>query len=151
MSIQPQFAEAILNGTKRVEFRKRRLAHDVTTVLMYATLPVGRVVGVFEVAGYDVASPSVLWERHKAHAGIARSRYRDYYRGWSTAVGILVRDVRALSRPVALSELHPALAAPQSFVYLALHPGCTESSSGSGLWEAITMPSDSLVTTTGRA
>ena len=45
MSIHPRYAEAILSGQKRVEFRKRRLAPDVTTVLVYATQPVGVLVG----------------------------------------------------------------------------------------------------------
>ena len=122
MSIKPQFAEAILDGTKLVEFRKRRLAPDVTTVLIYATMPVGRVIGAFEVAGYDVDSPTAVWERHKGHAGISRAGYRDYYRGAGSAVGIRVRDARRLARPLTLAEIDPSLPAPQSFVYLTMNP-----------------------------
>ncbi|NTW39444.1 MAG: hypothetical protein HGA44_06075 [Cellulomonadaceae bacterium] len=122
MSIRPPFAEAILAGTKLVEFRKRRLAPDVTTVLIYSTMPVGRVVGTFEVAGYDVGSPTSVWERHKTHAGISRAGYRDYYRGTASAVGILVRDARRLARPLRLAELDELLSVPQSFVYLTLNP-----------------------------
>jgi predicted transcriptional regulator len=122
MSIHPRFAEAILSGAKGIEFRKRRLAPDVSTVLIYATRPVGMVVGVFEIAGYDIDSASALWDRHRHHAGIARREYRDYYRGSRRAIGILVRDNRALARPLALDELDPALTAPQSFRYLELAP-----------------------------
>ena len=43
MSIHPVYANAILTGDKKVEFRKRRLAADVTHVLVYATAPeIGR-------------------------------------------------------------------------------------------------------------
>lgn len=122
MSIKPQFADAILAGTKRVEFRKRRLAPDVTTVLIYSTMPVGRIVGAFEVAGYDIASPTAVWERHKGHAGITRVGYREYYRGSPRAVGILVKEARRLARPVRLTELDQKLTAPQSFLYLPLNP-----------------------------
>jgi len=122
MSIRPQYASAILAGTKHVEFRKRRLAPDVTTVLIYATMPVGRIVGVFGVADYDTGSPTAVWERHKAHAGISREGYRDYYRGHRRAVAIVVADPRRLERPLELTELDPALRAPQSFCYLALDP-----------------------------
>lgn len=123
MSIKPQYAEAILAGTKLVEFRKRRLASDVTTVLIYATMPVGRVVGAFEVAGYDIASPTEVWKRHQDHAGIARAAYRDYYRGHKSAVGIHIKDARRLAAPLRLTDLDERLVAPQSFVYLALNPG----------------------------
>jgi len=122
MSIHPRFAEAILSGAKGIEFRKRRLAPDVSTVLIYATRPVGMIVGVFEVGGYDIDSASALWTRHRHHAGIVRKDYRDYFRGSKRAVGILVRDPRALSRPVALRELDASLTAPQSFRYIGLSP-----------------------------
>lgn len=123
MSIKPQFAEEILAGTKLVEFRKRRLAPDVTTVMIYSTMPVGRLVGVFDVAGYDVGSPTAIWERHKHHAGISRSGYRDYYRGHASAVAIEVADARRLARSLLLSELDAGLRPPQSFCYLELDPG----------------------------
>ncbi|NYD85757.1 putative transcriptional regulator [Cellulomonas oligotrophica] len=137
MSIRPPFADAILEGTKLVEFRKRRLAPDVTTVLIYATLPVGRVVGVFEIAGYDVGSPTAVWERHKSHAGIGRAGYRDYYRGSNQAVGLLVRDARRLSRSIALADLDPTLPVPQSFLYLALDPRASEMRPRGTGWEAL--------------
>ena len=123
MSIRPEFADRILDGSKRVEFRKRRLAPDITTVLIYATMPVGRVIGAFEVGGYDIGAPTAVWERHKKHAGISRAGYRRYFSGDTTAVGILVKDARRLANPLALTELDEALRVPQSFVYLALNPG----------------------------
>lgn len=122
MSIHPKYAESILDGKKRVEFRKRRLAPDVSVVLLYATMPVGRVIGVLEVEGYDVGSPSALWERHKAHAGISRAAFRDYYRGTKTAVALLVRDPKRLPRAISLRELDPDLRPPQSFLYIELNP-----------------------------
>lgn len=139
MSIRPQFAEGILDRTKLVEFRKRRLAPDVATVLIYATVPVGRIVGVFEVAGQQVASPTVLWEMHKAHAGIARAAYRTYYQGRRSAVGILIADARRLERPIMLAELDPALVAPQSFAYLELNPCGPHSHVRTRLREALTV------------
>ncbi|HEY3548523.1 MAG TPA: ASCH domain-containing protein [Propionicimonas sp.] len=122
MSIHPQYAERLLDGSKRVEFRKRPLAPDVTTVLIYATMPVGQLVGAFEIDGYDISSPSAVWETHKSHAGITRSDFRRYFSGHRRAVGILVRDARRLDRPLPLSELDDTLRPPQSFRYLELCP-----------------------------
>lgn len=122
MSIHPEYAERLLDGSKRVEFRKRPLAADVTTVLIYATMPVGQLVGAFEIDGYDISSPSAVWERHKSHAGISRSNFRRYFSGRRRAVGILVRDARRLDRPLPLSELDDTLRPPQSFRYLELSP-----------------------------
>ncbi len=119
MSIHPAYADAILAGIKRVEFRKRRLAPDVSTVLIYATLPVGRMIGAFEVLGHDVAPPDELWDRHSQHAGISKTGYREYYAQTQAAVGILIGRVQRLPQPRMLTELHGLSRPPQSFSYLS--------------------------------
>ena len=118
MSIRPEFAEAIMDGTKQVEFRKRALAHDVALVVVYATLPVGRILGTFTVAGQVKKSPNTLWKSYRAVAGIDRSGYRDYFANTTEAVGILVGEVHVLDEPMRLDEIDPQLRAPQSFQYL---------------------------------
>ena len=119
MSIHPQYADAILAGTKRVEFRKRRLAADVSTVVIYATQPVGRILGTFEVLGHDVAAPDELWDRHSAHAGISAAGFRAYYAHTPTAVGILVGDVQRLPQPRQVTDVPGISRPPQSFRYLS--------------------------------
>jgi predicted transcriptional regulator len=119
MSIRPQYADAILTGTKRVEFRKRRLAPDVSTVVIYATLPVGRIIGAFEVLGHDVAPPAELWKRHRAHAGISRTGYREYFANTAAAVGILVGGARRLPNPRLVTDVPGLSRPPQSFSYLS--------------------------------
>ena len=118
MSIHPQYADAILAGTKRVEFRKRRLAPDVSTVVIYATQPVGRIVGTFEVLGHDVAPPAELWDRHGTHAGISLTGYDEYYAQTPAAVGILIGSVQQLSQPRQVTDLPGVSRPPQSFSYL---------------------------------
>ncbi|WP_369009144.1 ASCH domain-containing protein, partial [Escherichia coli] len=45
LSIKPEFAEKILNGTKRFEFRKGIFKNpQISTVVIYATMPLGKVV-----------------------------------------------------------------------------------------------------------
>ena len=75
MSVRPQFAAAILNGSKRVEFRKRPLVADIGTVVIYATAPVGAVVGEFGVVGQVVGTPEDLWARFAEVAGIDREGF----------------------------------------------------------------------------
>lgn len=61
MSIHPRYAWAILEGRKTVEFRKRRLADDVTHVVIYSTVPDRAVVGYFTVEGQETSTPASLW------------------------------------------------------------------------------------------
>ena len=118
MSIRPQFAAAILDGSKRVEFRKRPLAADIGTVVIYATKPVGAVVGEFVVGEQAVGKPEELWVRFAEVAGIDREGFFNYYDGSARAVGIVIGRVDRYDQPRPLSEVHPGARPPQSFKYL---------------------------------
>lgn len=118
MAIQPQYAQAILAGEKTVEFRKRGLAPDIDTVLIYETAPTQRVVGMFRVDDTVRLSPGGLWRRFGSVGSIARGDFMSYYDTTPTAVGLVVGSVVALAIPVALADLRPTPAVPQSFSYL---------------------------------
>lgn len=118
MAIHPQYAEAILDGRKRVEFRKRPLAADVSTVVIYATTPVKRIVGEFTVGRTVLARPSRLWEIAGEDGAIDPEAYTSYFAGSDNAAGLVVAAARRYPRSVALAELEPTPAVPQSFTYL---------------------------------
>lgn len=118
MSIHPQYARAILDGTKKVEFRKRPLAGDVTHVVVYATAPVSAVVGVFSVTGQTTASPTSLWQRFKKVAGISQDGFDAYFDGRDSATGIGVGDVVVLEEPLCLRDDLGIGRPPQSYQYV---------------------------------
>jgi|GEM_PF-196720 predicted transcriptional regulator len=118
MAIQPAYARRILAGLKKVEFRKRPLAEDVRTVLIYETAPTQRVIGTFTVAAVEILPPAELWSRFSDVAGIDYDDFRAYYSSTSSAVALRVANPAALERPVPLGALRPVPAVPQSFVYL---------------------------------
>lgn len=120
LSIKPEYAESILNGTKRYEFRRRVHADDrVRTVVIYATLPVGKVVGEFTIEEVHAAPPKNLWSRTKAASGITKSFFSEYFAGREVAYAIEVKKVKRYSRPKSLHEVLPSGVAPQSYAYLA--------------------------------
>jgi predicted transcriptional regulator len=119
MSIHPQYAEAIVDGRKRVEFRKRPLAADVDIVVIYATSPVRAIIGWFTVRETLRAAPEDIWHRLHAVGEISWSDFQAYYSGCSEAVALLIGEVQRLAEPVALSQICPRPATPQSFNYLS--------------------------------
>jgi predicted transcriptional regulator len=117
-SIHPGYAQAILDGTKQVEFRKTAPAPDIKIALIYATAPVMKVVGYFEISEVVRATPRALWGRFGAVGGIGKADYDTYYGDAAQACGLAVARAQALTEPVPLSALRPDLRAPQSFQYL---------------------------------
>jgi predicted transcriptional regulator len=124
MSVHPRYAEAIMDGSKKVEFRKRALASDVVVVWVYATAPVQRIVGYFEVDATVMATPRDLWHQFRAVGGINRSDFYRYYATAALGAGIKIKRASRLPVPVPISELLPSGVPPQSYAYV----GSTRSS-----------------------
>jgi predicted transcriptional regulator len=118
LPIRPRFAELIISGEKRVEFRKVNFRRDVTHVVLYAGRPVERVLAYFEVLGVRAESPRRLWARYHAVAGIERNEFDAYYESAALGVAIEIGQVWTLPHPLPLSALGGSLSAPQSFAYL---------------------------------
>ena len=117
MSIHPHWADAIMDGRKRVEFRRARFSRQISHVVVYATSPIRRVVGYFEVAGVTAAEPETLWQQFADVGGIEAEAFRGYFEGAESGVAISVGKVQELSAPVELTAILPFAAVPQSFCY----------------------------------
>jgi predicted transcriptional regulator len=117
LAIHPRFARAILKGEKRVELRRSSFRDPISHVVVYATAPVKKVVGWFEVGAIDRASPKAIWEAHGKDAGITRQEFRAYYQGAAGGTAILVKRTSALRDPQPLWAIG-ARRPPQSFIYL---------------------------------
>lgn len=119
LSIKPEYAERILNGEKRFEFRRAIFRNkNVTGVVIYATLPVGKVVGEFKIARVLQASPAKLWQATSHAAGISREYFTNYFRGRSRAYAIEISTYHRYARPKPLERVIPGATPPQSFCYV---------------------------------
>ena len=95
ISIRPNFAEAILSGVKSIELRRRIPYIGVSTRLwIYATRPVGAVVGSATVKRIIRGSPEEVWAESKSRAAIDRHAYNTYFDGAQEAVGLVLANVR---------------------------------------------------------
>lgn len=119
MAIHPRYAEAILSGRKRAEFRKRPLADDVDVVLIYATAPVKAIIGWFTVRSVVKTTPDNIWRTLRDVGEICQSDFAAYYAGCNEGVALLVGQAERLRKPIALSEISPSPATPQSFCYVS--------------------------------
>lgn len=118
LSIKPEFVEKIFSGEKRFEYRKAVFKKSVSTVVVYATMPIGKIVGEFQVGEVLHGSPEDVWEKTKSYAGISKDFYSDYFRDRSKSYAIEVLHVERYKKaidPIVAGVATP----PQSFCYLA--------------------------------
>jgi predicted transcriptional regulator len=120
--VRPRFSDALLNGTKTVEMRRRSMRfHAGTLCLLYASSPTRSLTGALRVARIDHGTPEELWRRHGPCTALTRDEYDAYLDGRSTACALLVAAVIPFNAPVPLAELRrrsDAFVAPQSYRFV---------------------------------
>jgi predicted transcriptional regulator len=118
LAIRPHYAEQILAGKKRVEFRRQRPRRRCSVALVYSCSPVKAVTGWFEVTGVVVASPDQLWARFSMIAGIDHRSFQEYFSFSESGCAICVGATHRLCQPLAIGEVLKTKLPPRSFRYL---------------------------------
>jgi len=118
LSIKPEFAFKIFDGTKKFEFRKSIFKNkDVKTVVVYASSPVQQVIGEFEIEKILNLELDVLWNLTQDFSGISEDFFYEYFADKELGYAIKIKKAKKYSKPKNLREefnLFP----PQSFAYL---------------------------------
>ncbi|WP_319519671.1 ASCH domain-containing protein [uncultured Martelella sp.] len=106
ISIRPPYAEAILDGAKTIELRRRIPSLSVgTTLWIYATKPVGAVIGLARVQRIVRGDPEQIWLDFGHAAAIDRVSYEAYFSGADEAIGIILADVERSEEFVEIEKL----------------------------------------------
>lgn len=116
-SLKPVFAEAILRGEKRFEFRTKKCSRPLEKMLIYATKPKGLVVGEARIAEILTAEPAKLWQMAEEYAGISRESFLTYFKGHRKGYAYRLILPRPFDPPLSLAQLG-LRKAPQSYCYL---------------------------------
>ena len=121
LSVRPEFARALLGGTKTAEVRKRFPDQPLgTKIIIYASSPEKVVLGCLRLDAVERPAASDVWRIYRDRIGIDRVRLDSYLAG-STGVAILrTSSPEWWDRPVPLSELRSEIGVnpPQSYRYL---------------------------------
>lgn len=116
LPIKPLYADKILNGEKKYEFRKKLCQKNVRNIYIYATTPIKRIVGEAEVVQKWDMNKNDLWEKTKSAAGISKEFYNDYFANKDCACAYQIGKIKRYSKSISLESLGIEHV-PQSFVY----------------------------------
>jgi predicted transcriptional regulator len=119
LSIKPQFVEEIFNGNKKFEYRKKIFKRpNIKSVVIYATMPVGKIVGEFEIEDVLEDNPKSLWAKTKRYSGISEEFYDSYFMDRDTGYAIKIKSLNKYDVPRCPHEMYDNFTAPQSFKYV---------------------------------
>jgi len=119
LSIKPKFAESIINGKKKYEFRKKTFSKkNIGRVYVYSTTPIKKIVGTFKINNIIADRPSTLWHRLKDDAGISEEEFFDYFKNGEFGFAFEIVDVEKFETPVDPKIVFSNFVPPQSFRYI---------------------------------
>lgn len=117
LSIKPQYALKIFTGEKKFEFRRAIFKRPVTTVVVYASSPVQKIIGEFKVNAVLSDNPSEIWDATSEFAGITLEFFDLYFNGKNVAHAIEVMEPVLYEKEMSLFETY-GIKPPQSFAYI---------------------------------
>lgn len=118
LSIKPEFAEKIFNGTKKFEFRRSIFKNqEIRKIVVYASSPVQKVIGEFEIDHIISLHPESLWAKTCKGSGITQDYFFEYFSDKEIGHAIKVKNIKRYKKPLCIREDFNAIP-PQSFLYL---------------------------------
>ena len=121
LSIKPKYVEKIFEGKKCYEFRRVMFrTQGVAKIIIYASQPVQKVVGEFEIEEILSLRPKDLWDCTKELSGIEKKYFDEYFKGKTTAHAIKIKNVKRYELPQDIQEDYNFRRPPQSFRYLVV-------------------------------
>lgn len=117
ISINPEHVENIIKGTKKFEYRKIVAKQDISSIVIYETTPVKRIVAEAEIIDVLILSPDELWKQTKHASGISKEFFDEYFKGKKIAYAYKLGKVKVYETPKTLLD-YGIKNAPQSFIYL---------------------------------
>lgn len=118
LSIKPEFVAEIIEGRKKFEYRKKVFKRsDISSIVVYATKPYGKVVGEFEIAEIIEENLDTLWNETRKFSGISEEFFYDYFKDRESGFAIKIKKFIEYEEHLELSEFDSSIkVAPQSFV-----------------------------------
>lgn len=118
LSIKPEYAFKIFDGTKKFEFRKVIFKNpNIKTVVVYASSPVQQVIGEFEIEEIFSFTPDDIWRMTKNFSGISKDFFFEYFADRDIAHAIKIKKTKKYRKPLCIREDFNAVP-PQSYMYL---------------------------------
>jgi len=91
----------------------------VTKIVVYASTPIRKVIGEFEIEEILELEKEHLWEQTKEYSGIPKNYFDHYFQDRDTGYAIKIRCPKLYETPLDLKQCFDIEYPPQSFMYLA--------------------------------
>jgi predicted transcriptional regulator len=118
LSIKPEYANKIFSGNKRFEFRRSIFKNkDVKKIIVYASSPISKIIGEFEIEKIHFSDVDTLWQETQEFSGITKEYFDKYFIGKKSGFALEIKKTKKYSASLSIKESF-GISAPQSFAYV---------------------------------
>ncbi len=117
LPIKPSYADKILSGEKKYEYRKRLCKDSIDKIYIYATSPVKRIIGEVKVLQKLNQEKEILWEISKEESGVSKEEFFKYFQKTDNGSAYYLGEVKKYNQPLTLESIGIKYT-PQSYVYI---------------------------------
>lgn len=118
MSIKPEYATQIFDGTKRYEFRRVCPKDNINRMYIHVCGEnPSEIQGIATVEEVISGTPAEIWNICKDYAGVPIDKFYQYFEGRRCACAYKIADAKRLNTPISIQELNMRHI-PQSFSYI---------------------------------
>lgn len=118
LSIKPEYVNKIVSGEKKFEYRKRIFKERIDTVVVYSTMPVGKIIGEFRIEEIINDTPDNIWSLTNQHSGISENFFMEYFDNCKQGFALKIKDIELYSTPIDPKKRKKRFTPPQSFMYI---------------------------------
>ena len=118
LSIKPEYVEKIISGEKKFEYRKKIFKENVDSVVIYSTMPVGKIIGEFSLNEIICDTPENIWSRTKLFSGVDEEFFNIYFDNVKSGFALKIENLNIYQTPINPKDLFKDFVAPQSFMYI---------------------------------
>lgn len=117
LSIKPKYANAILTGEKKVEFRKLLFKQKIERVYIYSSAPEQKIIGSFTIDSIVEDTPERLWKKFKNVGSIEEDDFFEYFANKELGYSIKIKSISKFRKAIDPKDIFEDFVAPQSYMY----------------------------------
>ena len=118
LSIQPIYAEAIIKGTKTIEFRRKIFQKGIKKIYIYSSAPTKMILGYFTIFEVIQETPKNLWNRFHEVGGIDEVAFFKYFEDTDLGFGIVIDQVIVFENPIDPIDFIKDFNGKGTYIYL---------------------------------
>ena len=119
LSIKPKYVQKIFSGQKKFEFRKNIFKKNISSVVIYSSSPVKKIVGEFTIKNILEGKIEYIWQQTYKFAGITKEEYLSYFNKKNKAFAIEINEIKKYNNPIdPLILFSKNFTPPQSYKYI---------------------------------